>query len=44
MAFPGLKDALEKLDETSDQMAAIVTGLDKIAVLLEEQNELLRNN
>lgn len=40
--IPGLSDALEKLDTTAAQMEKLVNGIDRVTVLLEEQNQLLR--
>lgn len=42
LSIPGLSEALEKLDTTSEQMVALVSGMNRIAELLEEQNEILR--
>lgn len=41
--LPGLNEALSKLDTTTEQMEKLVEGIEKVVVLLEEQNELFRN-
>lgn len=43
MNIPGLSDALEKLDTTSDQMEQLVAGINTVIDLLTEQNEILRS-
>lgn len=45
MAFgvPGLHEALAKLDETSEQMLALVNGIGEVVELLKEQNRLIED-
>lgn len=42
ISIPGLSEALGKLDKTADQMGQMIERLDKITLLLEEQNGLLK--
>ena len=43
ISIPGLSEALEKLDTTSEQMVALVAGIERVIELLEEQNEIMRS-
>lgn len=40
--LPNLNDIMSKVDATAADMAKLVAGMEKIAQLLEEQNEILR--
>lgn len=43
LTLPGLTEAMERLDETQGLMVELVNGMNRIATLLEEQNDILRS-
>jgi hypothetical protein len=44
LTIPGLSDMLEATKEMPQQFEALIDRLDKVVVLLEEQNDLLKRN
>jgi hypothetical protein len=43
MGLPVPKDVTERLDKMEQNMADLVTGINSVIALLEEQNEILRS-